>query len=240
MATNEKNKRRGGFYWHPETNEPFVSVTTVIDQALKKDQLENWKMQQVYRSVLRDPQISEREALQAPWKAADSAKSTGSTVHSLIESYRVSQALAEPSVPEFKLFADAFYQWIKDYKVRVVENEKTVFSHRFGYAGTLDMLCTFGDDPGLVLVDFKTSKGIYPQVFLQLSAYKQGLSEQGIEVNRMVAVVLKKDDQGNPTGKYVAEEGTDELGTFLSLKKIWEWQNRALLTDVKYKTYSYQ
>lgn len=236
MATkiDYRDFRRGGFYRHPDTGSQYASVTTILDKALKKDLLEQWKMKMVYRSILKDPQMSEQEAMLSPYKVSEGARGIGTTVHSLIEAFKTSQTLIDSPDANIQGFAKAFYKWVKDYDVKVVENEKTVFSDKYMFAGTTDMICTFGDDPTLVLVDFKTGKAVYDQVFLQLSAYRQGLSEAGITIGRMYAVVLKKNDEGMSTGNYICEEGEDQLDVFLSLKHVWEWMNKDLLKTIGY------
>ena len=46
-----------------------------------------------------------------------------------------------------------------------------VFSEKYGYAGTIDYVCTI--DGKTYIVDFKTSKQVWPEYELQVSAYKK-------------------------------------------------------------------
>lgn len=63
---------------------------------------------------------------------------------------------------------------------RVVSVERRIYSRRFRYSGTLDCLAVVrqGDDRKLVLIDWKTSKSIYPEFRLQTAAYVHAYEEE--------------------------------------------------------------
>jgi len=63
--------------------------------------------------------------------------------------------------------------------VRPIRVEDRVWSRRYGYAGTTDLLAEV--DGVLTLVDFKTSKAIYAESTLQVAAYVMALEEMGHE-----------------------------------------------------------
>jgi hypothetical protein len=211
--------KRGEFYWQDST--PFVSVTHIIDTTLAKPQLQYWFGQQVYRAVIADPTMSEKEALQAPYKVSDKAKARGSTVHSILEGYKKGldlERFLESVDEQYRGYATALWQWVNDYQPEFVEHERTVVSRKFGYAGTLDLLAKVGDS--LVLIDAKSGKDIYPNFWLQLCAYRQALREEGTEVDHMAVLLLKEN------GNYKYETSNEDLfRPFFACKVLWDWQN---------------
>jgi len=219
--SNIKN-RRGGFYW--VGGEPFVSVTTVLG-CIAKPALRWWFGKEVYLAMVKDPTLSQKEALSAPWSSSSKAKSRGSTVHSIVEVYKKSGKILDSIPEQFKGYAEAFYSWIEDNHVEVLEHERTVVSKKYGFAGTLDLLVKLNGG-GRLVVDVKTGKAIYPEAFLQLSAYKQALSEEGIEVKDTAVLLLKEN------GKYAFEKGQVDLDVFLAAKRLWLWLNREMVEKI--------
>lgn len=223
-----KQNKRGGFYWIQE--KPYVSVTEVL-KIIDKPQLRYWFGKQVYLSMVENPQLSEKEAMSAPYKKSDKAKSRGSSVHSIVEACKtgteVKFELAETE-KELGGYRDAFLKWINELNVKVVENEKTVISEKYKYAGTLDLLVRINGNKELTLVDVKTGKDIYPESFIQTSAYKYALKEQGVEVKETATLLL------NENGTYKYAIGGDEIKGFLAAKYLYESINREDLIKLGY------
>lgn len=221
---NRKSERRGGFYW--ENGEPFVTVTTVLN-VIDKSALRYWFGKQVYLAMVKNPGLGEQEALNAPNLVSDSAKNRGTAIHSIVEAYKHSKEYLD-SVPElYRGHAKAFYKWMEDSNIEILRNEKTVISKKYGYAGTLDLLVKSGNSGRTYIVDIKTGKDIYPEAYIQLSAYKQALEEEGIAVDGL-AVLLLRD-----TGNYKLGQGEDCFPVFLAAKQIWEWKNAELVNSIK-------
>ena len=76
----------------------------------------------------------------------------------------------------------------------MVELEKKIYSKKYNYAGTLDLICK--DKKGnLVLMDIKTSNFITFDYFLQLNAYKFAYEEETkSKVSKSFIVKLSKKD----------------------------------------------
>lgn len=215
---DQRQIRRGGFYWIEEV--PYPSVTNIIG-ILDKPALRYWYGREVYRAMVADPSLSEKDALSKPYQVSESAKDRGSTVHSIVEAWRQSQAQVD-NVPEpFRGYAQAFYQWVEDNQTEIVEHERTVVSKEHGYAGTLDLLVKLNGAKLPLVADVKTGKDIYDEAWLQLSAYRHGLAEQGVETAGIAVVLLQEN------GSYKFQHQTEDyLPQFLACKTIWEWQNR--------------
>ena len=73
--------------------------------------------------------------------------------------------------------------------------EQPFVSDRFRFGGTIDCLAKI--DGQLVLLDFKTSKGIFPEMLIQLAAYNQLLAEAGhITHHAMILRIGRDADEG--------------------------------------------
>jgi len=214
-----KESRRGGFYWKLQT--PYISVTNVLKIIDKSGALMYWFGKQVYLAVVKNPEISEKEALRAPYDKSDTAKSRGTTVHSLIEAQKEGNRIDTATMPKELIgYVNAFYKWVDEHKPEIIENEKTVFSDTYKFAGTCDMVARI--DGKAYVIDFKTSKdgNLYQEIEPQLSAYKQALEENGIKIDGCMGVGLA--ENGTTTTRIIEPD----LGIFLSAMKLWVWKNK--------------
>lgn len=88
----------------------------------------------------------------------------------------------------------SFWEWEKNHKIEVIMAEAPLISTEYGYGGTIDCFCKLNGQP--TLLDFKTGKAIYPEMFYQLAAYEQLLTEAGqlIEVTRILRIGRDEDE----------------------------------------------
>jgi CRISPR/Cas system-associated exonuclease Cas4 (RecB family) len=229
MSDLRKTNRRGEFYWKGEPEKPYVSVTRVLS-ILDKPALRWWYGDQIYNAMILDPTLSRTEAHAAPYKSSKKAASRGTTIHSIIQAYKVSGFLAEVKKlpPHLRGYAQAFNSWVSDNKIEILEQEKTVFSERFGYAGTTDLITKVNGKRQVV--DVKTNKdgNVYQESFLQVSAYINALKENGIEVSDGYILALSE------TGKYTYKQAEDCFEQFLAAKKLWVWSNKEVCKKLGY------
>jgi len=221
---DKRHERRAGFYWVDD--KPYITVTNVL-KIIDKPALRYWYGKEVYRAVTLNPGIGEREALSEPYKSSGKAKDRGTAVHDIVEAWKNIGEVAGKKGP-FQGYAKAFESWLGDNRVKVEENERTVVSHKHRYAGTLDMLARINGDNLLTVIDVKTGKDLYPEVHLQLSAYRHALEEQGVEVKGTAAVLLRED------GTYKYETGQDRLKGFLAAKALTEELDKERLIKFGY------
>lgn len=71
------------------------------------------------------------------------------------------------------LCVKSFVDWFNEVKPEVIATERTVFSDIHNFAGTVDFVCRIDGVP--YVVDFKTSKYIWREYELQVSAYRMAL-----------------------------------------------------------------
>jgi CRISPR/Cas system-associated exonuclease Cas4 (RecB family) len=220
---NLKDSKRGGFYW--KGDKPYASVTQIIS-IIDKPALRWWYGKQVYLAMVKDPSLQEKEALSSPYKASNKAKERGTTVHSIVEFYKIGKKIE--IAKEWEGYAKAFDKWFKELNVKSMEHERSVFSEKHQFAGTLDLLVKINGDALPTVVDVKTGKEIYSEAFIQTSAYKFALEENGIKVKE-TAVLLLHDD-----GTYTYKIGADKFRGFLACKTLWELINEEDLLKVGY------
>jgi len=227
---DKRSQRRGGFYWIDDT--PYVTVTTAM-KSIAKPALRYWFGKCVWEAMVIDPGLSQQEALAAPWKKSKTAMGRGTMVHEIVETWKDTEEFLGEVATIYRPYADAFKKWIKDYDVKVIMNEKSVISEKYRFAGTFDLFVTLGEDKRPMIVDIKTGKGVYDEVFIQLSAYHKGLDEMGeLEKYGDVGVAVCNLDTGKddkPTGNYTYKENGVDFKTWQAAQVLWGFQNRAMI-----------
>ena len=169
-------------------NEIYPSSTTILS-ILRKPAIEVWAVKTTveYLGKRLDDVINGKiklnaknaykiltEARQEHEKIKEKAASLGSDVHKAIELIFKSEisiselldAIDSESYPSITAFLD----WKSSHDIKALGNEEIVYHKELKYAGTLDFRCEFNGEK--YIVDFKTSKRIYPEMLLQLASYK--------------------------------------------------------------------
>ncbi len=203
-----KTTRTGRTYQHPVTGEDFPSVTTVLGIVGKGEALKHWAANEVAKYAVNNRKAWETLDTAAaidllkrePLRFLDRAASRGTDVHALAEAYGKTGVMP-PWADEISGYVDALRRFFDEHQPTPVLVEHTVFNREIGYAGSFDMVCklTAFDNTNVVL-DYKTSKAIYPDVAAQLAAYARATEyvdgEQMLampEITHAVAVRLAAD-----------------------------------------------
>lgn len=175
---NATTTNRGRTYrW---ADEEFDSVTTIIGGGIPKPALKAWgerlvaetavKKRKAWESMAADEAIDFLK--RAPFRETEKAAAQGSDIHDWAEKYVLGTAPALADIPaEQQPYAQGFLQFLDDWHPTYEASEATVYNRRYGYAGTLDFIARI-PGRGLVLGDYKTGKGVYGEVALQLAAYR--------------------------------------------------------------------
>jgi hypothetical protein len=166
-----------------------MSVTTALN-ALPKDALPQWaanlaadKAMELADSGLL-PRLIRDDARYAHKEAKESAATLGTIVHGMCE-YRLLGGVVDlslydkPAIKRYKQFCN----WLDAYKVEPLHVEATVYNDDSLYAGSCDLMALVDGVP--TIIDFKTSKGVYPTVALQMAAYAHAeyiLTDEGEKV----------------------------------------------------------
>lgn len=183
----------------------FERRVTTLCNGIPKDALPPWAARTVAECAILRPEEWEnlpnnKEKIdylkKRPWAQRDAAGDRGTAVHRTLDAIVHNQPLPDDLETEDELAcAIAAEDFLKAGGWQPLGTEITVFNHRVGYAGTFDLLA---DDPYGVrwILDWKTGKGIYPNMAVQQVAYH----------NAEFAIVRKRD-----AGKPGEERWTGEL-----------------------------
>jgi len=110
----------------------------------------------------------------------------------------------------------SFIEWFEKTKPIVIAFEFTVWSERYGYAGTVDLYCII--DGVHWIVDFKVSAQIYPAHEIQVSAYK--FADVMFPKSTRLAI-LQLNYKINKKQKYKFTRIKQQFTLFLSVKRTW-------------------
>lgn len=178
-----------------------------------------------YEIALRDKIGKEK----AGDRASEAARNIGKQAHARLE-WVLKKACGkkvgpEPVVSEEAMIAaSAGEDFLKRGGIQPIEMEQTVWSESHVYAGTLDLLCNTSE--GLAIIDFKTSKGVYPEHKMQLAAYRNAVNEMGHgPVDHAFILRLPKTttDPAFEAKLFDAKELDAAFEGFLGALRFWQW-----------------
>ncbi|MEE9366743.1 MAG: hypothetical protein V3W44_08660 [Dehalococcoidales bacterium] len=115
--------------------------------------------------------------------ARDRAADAGTLAHAMVEAHLTggdpdAETKGKPAdvVSNAQTAFLAFLEWADSTKLKVVETELSLVSEKHRYGGTLDarVLTVNGR---LTIGDWKTSNGLYPDMLIQVAAYKSLFEE---------------------------------------------------------------
>jgi len=237
-ALAEHLKGRGRHYRTAE-DELVPSVTNVLSVLGKGEALTRWAAKMVAERAMTMKHSLARmddndivDTLKsAPFNRSKRAADRGTDIHAYLEARlnRLEPEELSADAEPYKAAADDWFDYIGA-SFEDVQTEVTLFNPR--YAGTTDLIGTL--DGRINIVDFKTSKAIYDEAALQLSAlagcYTQAdgatvpwRDETGfmVEVPRLVVVRIGVD-------KWQEKEVADAHGSaqvFFGLLDAWHWKH---------------
>jgi hypothetical protein len=231
------------YYTWRQDEEPYWSVTTIIGGGLPKPALINWSANEVASYVCgnldeisglirKDPEGAYDFLKRVPWRKKEKAADEGTAIHEAVEAYVLGKPMPTWPLP-LRGKMRAFERFLLEREPEYMDgmSEAPVFNRTERYAGTLDGIFTLGRG-GLkgarCLTDVKSGKGVYPDVALQLSAYRfaefvgapDGSEHPMPEVD--AAVVLHLTETGYDLIRVRADEQT--YRSFLYVREVYRWQ----------------
>jgi hypothetical protein len=225
----------------------YPSVTTILKQ-LNKPALIGWAVKMcaewIQTKADKDPNgmyilnDEDVEKMTKEYKAvSEEAMDIGSEVHNHIESYVKAKLRGESydvkgeKRDEVQNGFLAFLGWEKEYVESWIESEVKVDYEKesqYCYCGIVDGVAKFKDGRTM-LIDFKVSKGIYPEYITQLSAYRNAYEQySGKPIDDMGILRLDK-LTGEPEWKeYDEDKYIAEINSFLKLVDYYYSKPRRL------------
>lgn len=184
---------------------PLTGVTTIIG-ILDKPQLISWAANcavdyvennfPTAEDLFNDPLSISRvlsEARTAWAKKRDAAGDIGTEVHQHIEDYAKSKISGSEFNPQYSCekvqkMVERFISWAIDEKVTFLLSEQKLYSERYWYAGTMDLLVEIKGKK--YIADIKTAKDIYTSNYIQMAGYHIALEELGKVKDLMGYIVI--------------------------------------------------
>lgn len=227
----------GRGYVHPVTQVTVPSVTTIL-QVLDKPALPRWAAKSVAEfatanknSWVNLPDDAAIDLLKgSPWRTRDRAAEAGTNAHEYCEALLNGEVSidAQFDPPGLGEAARNLRGILKAVQPQPLVIEGTVWSHKYGYAGSFDGIHVI--DGVITLVDLKTSTGVYSDYSIQLAAYKYA------------EVILKTDGSEVPVPPiekcqiwHAPKEGSwsivemdvteAEFGVFLAALEVFKWKS---------------
>jgi hypothetical protein len=219
-----------------ETGAKVPSVTTILGDGLAKPALINWAANTTAGYAvdnwddLGKLSVSARLAKlqKARYAELDAASKKGTAVHKLAEKLVAGE---EVEVPEYLAgHVESYVRFLDEWQVDPVAVEQVVYSHKYRYAGTLDLIADFPTIGKRLLCDVKTAKsGVFPDNALQLSAYRyaecrlgEDATEQpNYEVDGCAVIHVRADGYD----LVPVQAGPAEMRFFLYCQQLWRWMN---------------
>ena len=159
----------------------------------------------------------------------EEAGKRGTEVHTQVDNY-----FTKNEYPE-NFRARAIVDWIKQKGFKIVTNEKIVYSEKYWYAGTLDLLVQ--DQQGRYwIVDFKTSKNISAEYLYQMAGYEIAYCETENDLQIAGYIICHVDLKANIT-EYILEDAIVKeqcKQAFLAANTIYKAGKNINLNNHKY------
>lgn len=165
------------YFWNGDG--PIPSVTTVKDVLDKSGPLVGWAKAETAACAVRNYETlgvlktTAGDAAAVDWLKKipdyqrDKAADMGTSIHVAAE--HIILGVSQILTPEQEPFVAAYRKFLTTWEPQFLLVEAMVFSLRHHYAGTLDAVAVI--DGETWLLDWKTSKGVYGDMAIQLAAY---------------------------------------------------------------------
>ena len=162
----------------------LVAGTTTVTGILDKKGLPKWANELGLRGIDITKYVNEMADI-------------GSLGHYIIECHLKKEEpdlkdYTENQITKARNLAQRFLSWKDENKFEFIKSELKMVSEQYRYGGTIDIYCLLNGKK--TLIDIKTSKGIFDEHRMQVSAYKQLLVENGHPVEDVRIIRIGRQD----------------------------------------------
>jgi len=211
----------------------FPSVTWILQSYPKGKQFQNWR---------------DKLGAEAADEVRDEAGRKGGRVHNAIAALIFNKMKGEPfllriddvypdnegdlkefNAEEWKTLM-TFVNWWKESDPTPICFEQVCWNDEHAYAGTIDFVCEIGGER--YVVDFKTSKSIYPSHELQVASYVHTPQAEGAAKGAILQIGYTLNQRGWKFTEIENIPGNMEV--FLATKKLW-WNENKKITPKQYE-----
>lgn len=155
------------------TSEDLSDALERVDRAIDNYSNRDIVLGQLASGVKTHVEKGRKFVSNAHKRTRDTAADAGTAAHNMIEQYILTGLWEKNENEMAQASFDNFLEFEKQLEPKWEASELTVYNPTAKYAGTLDFIAdipALGE--GLTLGDIKTGKGVYPEVALQLAAYR--------------------------------------------------------------------
>lgn len=141
-------------------------------------------------------------------KYVDELATIGKLAHEIIEKYLKKETMdyADYTPNQISLAENGaikYFEWEKKQELKTIGSEMKLVSEKHSFGGTCDLYAELNGKK--TLIDLKTGKGIYGDMFTQVAGYKILLEENGYPVEDvMILRIGRSEDEGFETKTAVA------------------------------------
>jgi hypothetical protein len=165
-------------YVHPLTGETVPSVTTVMRYLPQQHWKVDWALRMAaqhatanWLRLSKEPHsVRLQEMMAAHETYAQERADVGDIVHDLVEAWSIGTPYPDPP-KNVNGYINQFIDFLTTERPEFIENEVTLWSRTYGYAGTADFIVKIGGRT--LLADLKTGKNLHDEIGLQLSALSE-------------------------------------------------------------------
>ena len=177
------------------------------------------------------------------WKEDDTATTIGHVAHAFLHEELKFRAGLTPHRPQLPLVYNpvmmpnftpvmveaanfavrAGLEWFNEHDIKPLLMERPLWMPQDGFVGTPDLIAII--DGELAIADYKTSKRIYPEYWLQLASLQAMYMNEfpGKVIKRRWAINIKKDGTGLEAQKRGLEEYAADLDAFMACWTLYRW-----------------
>ena len=186
-------------------NKKVPSVTTILGRFKNATGLLIWANQIGLKGQLYQDELK---------KAGD----IGTALHDLAEIHIKEEYYELPQDEKVRNCFNQFLEWWDNNNYKVTWTEKHFCSEKYLYGGTPDLLVNEN-----ILVDFKTSKGIYSDYLVQGSAYAKLIEEnENRKIDKFIICRFPKDNSQTEIKEFSKEDLDNAFSYFKLLRKAFD------------------
>jgi hypothetical protein len=162
------------------------------------------------------------------YDVVDRAASIGTLAHECCESDVLGNDLPvipDDLRPQVMQAYEQYISWKHQTRLKIVASEVPLVSEKHQFGGTLDFVCEI--DGLLCLGDFKTSGAVYPEMLMQLAAYRELWNENHPDKQITGPSHLLRISKDNPDfGHYSFGDLSEAWELFLLARRAYDLKKR--------------
>jgi len=186
MAEQTTKRSRAHTIYTLKDGTTIPGVTTILS-ILNKPALVSWANKLGLQGIDSTKYVDEKAAI-------------GTLAHEMIADYlrgkeTDTSEYSKVQIDQAENAVLAFFEWEKTHHIEPIMVEKSLVSEQYQFGGTIDCLGKINGNRHLL--DFKTSRGIFPEMLVQLAAYRQLLIEAEYPVDKVTILRIgRSPDEG--------------------------------------------